>query len=160
MLGEMRILIVDDSKDDQLMIEDYLMEGLSSKYDVKIDCISNIYSAIALLNSGDYDLCFLDYQLGSIDGLELMAVVQSLEIKVPIIFVTGYGDVKLSYEAVKAGAVDYFPKSILSAKNLANAVEDLFGSNVKKEDSITNQGFNKRINQIIDRCRFAISKVA
>ena len=43
-------------------------------------------------------------------GLELQDVLATRKIKIPIIFITGHGDVPMSVKAVKAGAVDFLEK--------------------------------------------------
>jgi two-component system response regulator FixJ len=45
-----------------------------------------------------------------IDGLELQRRLRALGIKLPVIIMTGHGDVRLAVEAMKAGAVDFLEK--------------------------------------------------
>jgi FixJ family two-component response regulator len=46
-----------------------------------------------------------------LSGLDLLAELSRLGIKMPVIFITGYGDVPMSVKATKAGAVDFLTKS-------------------------------------------------
>jgi len=43
-------------------------------------------------------------------GLELQAEWASAGIKIPIVFMTGYGDIPMTVQAMKAGALDFLPK--------------------------------------------------
>jgi len=52
----------------------------------------------------------LDVNLPGLDGLGLQGRLREAESKVPIIFVTGHGDVPSSVRAMKAGALEYFTK--------------------------------------------------
>jgi FixJ family two-component response regulator len=52
----------------------------------------------------------LDVTLPDLDGLELQARVATDRIDMPVIFVTGCGDVRMTVRAMKAGAVDFFTK--------------------------------------------------
>ncbi len=54
----------------------------------------------------------LDIQMSGIDGLQLQQRLQSSANGIPIIFITGHGDIPSSVTAMKAGAVDFFPKPI------------------------------------------------
>ncbi len=52
----------------------------------------------------------LDIRLPSLSGLDLQALLTKANVHVPIIFVTGHGDIPMSVRAMKAGAVDFLPK--------------------------------------------------
>lgn len=52
----------------------------------------------------------LDVNLPDLSGLDLQSLVATERTEMPIIFVTGYGDVPLSVKAMKAGAVEFLTK--------------------------------------------------
>jgi FixJ family two-component response regulator len=52
----------------------------------------------------------LDYSLPGLNGLELQELVAAERREMPIIFVTGYGDVPMTVKAMKAGAVEFLTK--------------------------------------------------
>lgn len=52
----------------------------------------------------------LDVRLPDIDGLELQSHIASQRKEMPIIFITGYGDVPMTVQAMKAGAVEFLTK--------------------------------------------------
>jgi FixJ family two-component response regulator len=54
----------------------------------------------------------LDVRLPRISGLELQDYLARKDIRLPIILMTGYGDVPMSVKAMKAGAVDFLTKPI------------------------------------------------
>jgi FixJ family two-component response regulator len=54
----------------------------------------------------------LDIQMPGLDGLRLQKKLQTLRQAIPIIFITGHGDIPSSVSAMKAGAVDFLPKPI------------------------------------------------
>jgi len=52
----------------------------------------------------------LDISLPGLNGLELQRQIASEQMKVPIIFVTGHGDVPKTVQAMKAGAIEFLTK--------------------------------------------------
>jgi len=52
----------------------------------------------------------LDVRLPGLSGLDLQRELAAHAIKLPIIFITGYGDVPMSVRAIKAGAVEFLTK--------------------------------------------------
>jgi len=60
---------------------------------------------------GDRPGCLLlDLRMPGMNGLELQQTLTEKQIRIPIIFITGYGDVPLSVQAIKAGAFDFIEK--------------------------------------------------
>jgi two-component system response regulator FixJ len=51
-----------------------------------------------------------DVRMPEIDGLELLRRLKSLNVQIPVIVITGHGDVPLAVEAMKIGAVDFLEK--------------------------------------------------
>ena len=73
----------------------------------------------------------LDVRMPGLTGIDLQRELQTLNRNVPIVFMTGHGDIPMSVQAMKAGAVDFLPKPVkdtelLSAieQALARAVHD------------------------------------
>jgi FixJ family two-component response regulator len=52
----------------------------------------------------------LDFSLPGLNGLELQKRVAAERRDMPVIFITGYGDVPITVQAMKAGAVEFFTK--------------------------------------------------
>jgi len=52
----------------------------------------------------------LDVRLPGLSGLDLQREPASVEISLPIIFITGHGDIPMTVRAMKAGAVEFLPK--------------------------------------------------
>ena len=52
----------------------------------------------------------LDVQMPGVTGLEFQRMLAARGIRVPIVFLTGHGDVPTSVAAMKAGAIDFLPK--------------------------------------------------
>jgi FixJ family two-component response regulator len=59
----------------------------------------------------DTAICLVvDVRLPGLSGLDFQAELSKANIDVPIIFITGHGDIAMTVKAMKAGAVEFFPK--------------------------------------------------
>ncbi len=63
----------------------------------------------------------LDVQLPGISGLDLQQELRSRDAQIPIVFMTGYGDIPMSVRAMKAGAIEFLTKPFRD-EDLLNAV--------------------------------------
>ena len=88
----------------------------------------------------------LDIKLPDIDGLALQDAMAVGKLAIPIIFITGYGDIPMSVKAIKAGAIDFLPKPV-TKKKLLNAIAQAISKN---KTQIKEQA---EIDKIKRRCR-------
>src|SRR6186997_870929 len=63
----------------------------------------------------------LDVRFGGLSGLDLQAELDNAGINIPIVFITGHGDIPMSVRAMKAGAVEFLTKPFRD-ENLLDAV--------------------------------------
>ena len=63
------------------------------------------------LESGEEPACILaDVRMPQMSGLDLLKTMGARGIKVPMILITGFGDIPMAVEAMKAGAADFIEK--------------------------------------------------
>ena len=82
-------------------------------------------SAILFLDSynGSQTGCIVsDVRMPGMDGLQLLKRLKEMDVKLPVIVLTGHADVALAVEAMKAGAVDFIEKPF-SDEVLLNAIQ-------------------------------------
>jgi FixJ family two-component response regulator len=72
----------------------------------------------------------LDIRMPGLSGLDLQRELQAANAMLPIIFITGHGDVPMSVKAMKAGAVDFLPKPV-HEKDLLLAIEQALARAVR-----------------------------
>ncbi len=94
--------------DDDAAVRDSLSKSLSIEgFNVK-----DYASASEFLN--DYNnqpgCLVVDIQMPQISGLELQATLQQTNTDIPLIFITGHGNIPMSVKAIKDGAIDFIEK--------------------------------------------------
>ena len=82
--------------------------------------------AVDLVRQHEPDLAILDIRMPGMDGLEVQEALKAKGVTLPVIIMTGHGDVNLAVRAMKAGAVDFIEKPFQKAV-LLSAIEQGFG---------------------------------
>jgi len=99
------VFVVDD--------DESLREALRSLFRSVSLKVETFGSAADLLRSKlpDATSCLvLDVRLPGLSGLDFQAELAKANIRIPIIFMTGHGDIPMSVQAMKAGAIDFLTK--------------------------------------------------
>jgi FixJ family two-component response regulator len=76
----------------------------------------------------------LDIRLPGVSGLDFQAELAKANIRTPIIFMTGHGDIPMSVQAMKAGAIDFLTKPFRDQEML-DAVVRALERDQKRRDS-------------------------
>ena len=87
--------------------------------------VEGFASAEAFLRSKRLDVpgCLvLDVRLKGLSGLDLQKRMAEADIEIPIIFITGHGDIPMTVQAMKAGAVEFLTKP-LRDQDLLDAIQ-------------------------------------
>jgi two-component system response regulator HydG len=88
-------------------------------------CAYSGANGLELLAKGNYDLLLCDFRLGDMDGIELLRGINEIKPGIPVIFITGYGDIKMAVQVIKMGASDYITKPIYPDEILLSINEAL-----------------------------------
>ena len=67
----------------------------------------------------------LDISLPGVSGLELQVKLADVGVRIPIIFITGHGDIPMTVKAMKTGAVEFLTKPFVD-EDLLNAIQQAF----------------------------------
>ena len=102
-----KILIVEDEDAIRRVLKKVLSEE-DSKY--KLDEAANGEEAISLIKSQHYDLILCDIKMPKKDGIDVLEFVIGYDSKIPIIMISGHGDLKTAVKAMRLGAFDYIEK--------------------------------------------------
>ena len=83
--------------------------------------------ALAMLCKGRFDVAVLDLVMPHLNGIEVLEAARKEDISTEVIILTGYGTIEWAVEAMKAGAREFIPKTILPLDLIPiirNALED------------------------------------
>src|SRR5215475_14539711 len=99
------VFVVDD---DESVRES--LEGLIRSAGMRVETFASAHQFLAGPRSNAPSCLVLDVHLPGLSGLDLQQRMTEVEIEIPIIFITGRGDIPMSVRAMKAGAVEFLTK--------------------------------------------------
>jgi FixJ family two-component response regulator len=98
----------------------------------------------------------LDIRLPGVSGLDFQAELAKAGIHIPIIFMTGHGDIPMSVQAMKAGAIDFLTKPFRDQDMLDAVVRALEGDQKRRDDAKVVAEFRLRFDSLTSREREVI----
>ncbi len=102
----------------------------------------------------------LDVRMPGLSGIDLQRELQFRDLILPIIFVTGYGDVPMSVKAMKAGAVDFLPKPV-QAEDLLQAIKQALARAIRERaEQEELESVQSRVKKLTPREREVMALVA
>jgi RNA polymerase sigma factor (sigma-70 family) len=111
---ETAIYIIDD--------DEAIRDSLSLMLELEGYSVQSFDGAEAFLAAGPYTCvsccAIVDIRMPNMTGLQLQQALIERGILIPIIFLTGFGDIPTSVKAIKAGAIDFLTKPITKQKLL------------------------------------------
>jgi len=102
----------------------------------------------------------LDVRLHGLSGLDFQRELAAKNMRIPIIFITGYGDVPMSVRAMKAGAVEFLTKPFRDQELLDAIAVALEQDRVRREQDKQVLDLQQRFDSLSRREREVISMVA
>src|SRR5205809_237466 len=110
------VFIVDDDRDTRESLRNLIRSaGLSAQ------TFSSAQEFLAAERPKVPSCLVLDVQLPGLSGLDLQQELAKAGVRIPIIFITGYGDIPTSVRAIKAGALEFLTKPV-NREDLLHAI--------------------------------------
>ena len=95
----------------------------------------------------------LDVSLPGVSGLELQRKLADAGVRIPIIFITGHGDIPMTVKAIRSGAVEFLTKPFVD-QDLLNAIHHAFDRDrVTRHEQSELAGLRKRHESLTPRER-------
>ena len=152
------ILIIDDEK----AIRRTLAEILSYE-GYKIEEASDGEDGLKKFSSTTFDVVLCDVKMPKMDGLEFLEKAKEINPDVPIVVISGHGNIETAVEAVKKGAFDYISKppdlnrllitlrNALDKQTLVTETKVLKRKVAKVQDMVGNSDPIKKIKDTIEK---------
>ena len=162
------VLVVDDEADIRDLVAGILTD---EGYDVRT--ASDSESALAAVRARKPSLLILDIwmQGGGMDGLELLDLVKALDADLPVIMISGHGNIETAVSSIKRGAYEFLEKPFKSDRLLLVVERALETTSLRRENrrlrtqAITPEGMlgrsvaSQQLRQMIGKLASANSRV-
>ena len=102
-----RILLIEDEEAIRRVLKKILLEEDESN---DIHEAADGKQAIEAFGDGAWDLVFCDIKMPHMDGVEVLERMMAINSEVPVIMISGHGDINTAVDCLKKGAFDYLPK--------------------------------------------------
>ena len=102
-----RILLIEDEEAIRRVLKKILLEEDDSN---DIHEAADGKQAIEAFGDGAWDLVFCDIKMPHMDGVEVLERMMAINSEVPVIMISGHGDINTAVDCLKKGAFDYLPK--------------------------------------------------
>jgi FixJ family two-component response regulator len=87
-------------------------------------------------SQGDACCLILDVRLPGLSGLDFQSELNKSNIQIPIVFMTGHGDIPMTVRAMKGGAIDFLSKPFRD-QDMLDAVQTAIEYDKKRRQSLT-----------------------
>ena len=102
-----KILIIEDEKAIRNVLSNILIEEDKNH---EVDMAENGLEGFKMLTQNTYDLVLCDIKMPKMDGIELLEKAIAIQPDIPIVMISGHGDLDTAVESIKKGAFDYISK--------------------------------------------------
>jgi DNA-binding NtrC family response regulator len=102
-----KILVIDDER----AIRNTLKEVLEyEKHEV--DLAEDGPTGIEMFSANSYDIVLCDIKMAKMDGIEVLGKITELSSEIPVVMISGHGNIDTAVEAIKKGAYDFLEKPL------------------------------------------------
>jgi two-component system response regulator FixJ len=115
--------------------------GILKELSPKVSCFTNAADCLKKLDSQRCDLVITDVKMPGMDGIELLEQISRSAPWLPVMIITGYGDIPMAVRAVKAGAKEFAEKPLDKKKFLQQV------KSIMQQSHITDSYIGKPLTQ-------------
>src|SRR5450432_1332193 len=147
-LGEPIVYVVDDEAAARSA-----MESLLQSVGLRVETFGSAAEFLRRETSDAPCCLVLDVRLPGMSGIELQRTLTLAGVNIPIIFITGHGDIPMSVEAMKAGALEFLTKPF-RGQELLDAIHNALERNrATREDEGRHAELRRRLDTLTPRER-------
>lgn len=101
------ILVIDDEKSIRNTLKDIL------EYEQhEVELAEDGPSGLDLISQGHFDVVLCDIKMPNMDGMEVLAQIEEQHPEIPVLMISGHGNIDTAVEAIKKGAYDFIEKPL------------------------------------------------
>lgn len=134
-----KILVIDDERSIRSTLKDILEY---EKY--QVDLAEDGQQGIDLVRKNEYDIVLCDIKMPGMDGIEVLEKIQILAPDVPVVMISGHGNIDTAVESIKKGAFDYIEKPLDLNRLLITIRNAMDKSNLITETKVLKKKVNKK----------------
>lgn len=152
MTPEPTVFVLDDDKAVR-----HFLRGLIASVNLRVEAFASAQEFLAAYRSSSPGCLLLDIRMPGMSGLELQQELNARGIDLPVIVLTGHGNVQVAVHAMKAGAVDFIEKPFNNEllldrvqKAVAKSV-DTYENRIKRDEILNRRKLlTPRERQVLD----------
>jgi two-component system, NtrC family, nitrogen regulation response regulator NtrX len=134
-----RILVIDDERSIRNTLKDILEY---EKYEVEL--AEDGPKGLDKIKNGEFDIVLCDIKMPGMDGIEVLDKLTELSSDVPVIMISGHGNIDTAVEAIKKGAFDFIEKPLDLNRLLITIRNAMDKSNLVTETKILKKKVSKK----------------
>src|SRR5262245_36829489 len=136
------------------------LQRLFQSVDLKVEAFGSAAEFLKQKMPSTPSCLVLDVRLPGISGLDFQSELARAKIEIPIIFITGHGDIPMSVKAMRAGAVEFLPKPFRD-QDLLDAVQvGIDRDRARRESERASSNLRKKYETLTSREQQIIALVA
>ena len=122
------VFVIDDDASVRAAIS-----SLIRSLNLQVEAFASVPEFMAHKRTGTTSCLILDVRLPGVSGLEFQSELAKTNAEIPVIFITGHGDIPMTVKAMKAGAVEFLTKPFRD-QDLLDAIQVALGRARVKEE--------------------------
>ncbi|MGZ4033616.1 MAG: sigma-54-dependent transcriptional regulator [Bacteroidia bacterium] len=138
-----KILIIDDEKSIRKTLREILEY---EKY--QVDEAADGVEGVAMIQKEKYDIVLCDIKMPKMDGIEVLDKIMQLSSDIPVVMVSGHGNIETAVEAVKKGAFDFIAKPLDLNRLLVTIRNAMDKSTLVTETKVLKKKVNKTFDMV------------
>ncbi len=152
------ILVIDDEKSIRNTLKD-ILEYESHEVGLAEDGIAGL----ELFKQSHFDAVLCDIKMPNMDGIEVLSKITEVNTEIPVIMISGHGNIDTAVDAIKKGAYDFIEKPLdlnrllvtiknaLERKDLVTETRQLKKKIGKRYEIVGNSAAIRKVNEMIDK---------
>ncbi|MDH5680526.1 MAG: PAS domain S-box protein, partial [Spirochaetota bacterium] len=154
MRESLEAIIIDDNPADARILSRYLEE--LSLWEVSFEVVSKGEDAMSRTKEKDFDVAFVDYQLGKETGIDIIRSLKESGCHMGFVLLTGMSSEGVILEALREGAEDYIAKDNLSVESLDRCIRHIMKRKEAEEALIESE---ERFRTMFDQAAVGIALI-